>query len=361
MKQGFKYGSPAFFALLVLLIVEVINIAGLLPLQQRNDFEIISNIAMFTVALVGFFCLGLPSQKTDCTDVGIFLVNIVVSGIAFLMNIYVFEHVIQLERLLESLWCCHMLWIICIVVQFLFLTGLGKWLWHLIQKLLSWGKNISNCVENSYSCLVDIVKRSNKSMVLTIFIGFILWSIILINRIRNQGANFVFSDTGFWRSSIWMWAAIITISYLLHMVPLIFKKNKEAIISINSKKVFAATVFLFLAAAANVLPSLLQTIMIIISLPVAAMGILLLVIKNIYEKTRDGKREGLHVEDRTLKDVSIVLFCFVGLPLTIIFLVTFLMGNNSEIITQDPTNITAWLEFVRAAAETADYLLNLFN
>ena len=354
MKQGCKNGSPAFFAILVLFIVEIINISGTVPLPQKNNFEAMSNFTMFTVALAGFFVLGLPSRKNRCGDWGSFWGNIAVSAIAFLMNINVFEHTIQLEHLPENLWCVHMLWVICVIVQFLLLTGLGGWLLQLIKTLLTWEKKVIGWVENNCSDFADLVKNSDKRVVLTISIGFILWGVFLINQIRIRGKSAVFSDTDFWWNSIWMWLTIITISYLLHMVPLVFTKNIEAIKALNGKAVLAVTVFVLLAAAANVLPSLLQTIMIIISFPIVVMGILLIVIKKI------NNRDGQGFKDRNLKDVSIVLFCFVGLPLTIIFLATLLIGNNSENITQDPTNITAWLEFFKAAAETADSLLNLF-
>lgn len=355
MKQGCKKGSPAFCALLVLFIVEIINISGTVPLQQRNNFENMSNMTILLIALIGFFGLGIPSQKGGHGDWGILLGNITVSAIAFLMNINVFEHTIQIEQLLENLWCCHMLWIICTAVQFLFLTDIGKWLWNLIRKLLAWEKNAVVWVESICCDFAGLVKRSDKSVVLTISIGVVLWGIFLINQIRIQRADAIFSDAGFWRSSMWIWAIIITISYLLHTVPLIFRKNVEAIEGISSKKVLAATVFLLFAAAANVLPSLLQTIMVIISLPVSVMGIVLIVIKNI--------QTGENIENnrnRSLKDFYITLFCFVGLPLTILFLATLLGGDNGEYITQAPTTITAWMEFFKAAAETADSLLNLF-
>ena len=45
---------------------------------------------------------------------------------AFLMNINVFEHKIRQEQILNDLWSCHLDWIICTILQLLFLLNLGK-------------------------------------------------------------------------------------------------------------------------------------------------------------------------------------------------------------------------------------------
>lgn len=125
MKQNLKNASPAFAAILIVLIVGSINILGYVPSNQQNNFENMSNIMLLATALAGFL-LAIPSVKSGGRDLFIFLGNILVSVMAFPMNIIVFGHTIQLDCFWESLWGWHIGWVICAMIQIYVLSGRGE-------------------------------------------------------------------------------------------------------------------------------------------------------------------------------------------------------------------------------------------
>ena len=79
--------TPAILATIVLIIVEIINFAEVVPLSQWGSFEQISNCIMFAIAIIGFFLTGFPYLSGKRNDLKIILGNVAVSVIAFPMNI----------------------------------------------------------------------------------------------------------------------------------------------------------------------------------------------------------------------------------------------------------------------------------
>lgn len=358
MRQGWKNGYPAFLAILILFIVEIVDISGIASHQQDN-FEKMANIVMLMVAIVGFFCQGLPSLEKDRRSLSVFLSNTAVSAIAFFMNIDVFKHTIRLDQLAKDIWCCHMIWVISILAQILFLSGLWTYLFCKSKILVIKVKEVSVCVKSGFSSFVEGIKDSNKSVLLTMAVGIFIWIISLMIQIEDRGAAAVFSDTDFWWKSVWMWLAIIVIGSLFHMASLIFQETKNAIQNLGSRKVLAVVAVIAFTALANVLPSLLQTIAIIVAVPVVLMGLLFLIIRKFYYICGVTGKENSVARDMNLKWIAVVLFSFVGLPLAVICLATCLWADGREIIMQGSADITTWLNFINSAAEVAKSLLDL--
>ena len=65
VKQKWKEWFPATLAAVILMLVEIIDFTGVVPSQRRDKFELVSNSAMFAVALYGVFRLEFPFRSDD--------------------------------------------------------------------------------------------------------------------------------------------------------------------------------------------------------------------------------------------------------------------------------------------------------
>lgn len=364
VKQKLKNSSPAFLAMLSLFVVEMIRLLGLVSQKQPDrwyNFEILSNFIMLAIALAGFFCLGIPSKKNDLRLV-IALSNISVSVIAILMNIYVFEHTIQWERLFTDI-LIHIPWISCIVVQLLFLTGFGSVSFQQAYGFLKSVKGTIVYINNIFTDIAKVIKDNSKIAFLTIFGNLLLWIIYLVFQIRSRDLASVLSDEAFWQESMLMWFTVMIMGIAAYLVFLTFQQIKDTFQSGGGKKILIALIVLFFAVTVKLLPSLLQTIAVIIFVPIVVMGAIwltLLIIKKYNPPKKDGKESGnTAIKDVNLRDVPVVLVSFVVLPLTFIGLVTLLGDDAGQAIAEEPTDFTAWLNFISAAAEAAKNLLEL--
>ena len=360
MKNKIQNGIPAFLAISVLLAAEIIKISEVVPERQQNNFEIMSNVVMLIVAAVGFLLWGLPSLSGSSCSVGKIFSNIVVSVMAFVMNIDVFESAIRHNYLLEDLWGWHTCWIICILLQILFLTGLGRVICGQIRILINIINNMIKVLENLFSILLDAMKR-NQFQILFVVIGFLFWGVFFGTLCRSKSPADIFSDISFWKSSALLWIFYFMVAFLLYIVPSVFQRVKATIQNTSGKVILMGTLLFFFAILTNVLPSLLQALAVVISIPATLTGSLWIVVKKVHSSGTDIENKYVKPEYNKPKYVLIILLYFVGIPLTLLFFVTFLWAGGSDIIEQDPTNITSWLDFLGTVAEVAKALLNLFR
>jgi len=347
--------------------VELINAWEVVPSRYWDDFEIISNAVMLMIAVLSFFVLGLPAQCDSGGPLAGVLANLAVPAITFPMNIDVFGYRIRPDHVLDDLWGWHLGWIICAAVQVLFLSGLVKKLLSRIKMFLNWLERVIKLLGSS---LFDAIEKSCRSIQLTVSVGLIIWIVFFGIQIYTRGVAYVFSDTEIFLRSVWLWIATIIICLFIHIAPLAFKKARDAVTEMTNKGALAATLAVLLVLLTGVLPSMLQTIAMIVLIPLIPMGLLALAIKGIMKLKRTLKAdprgngqeaEAPETEDKVnFKDLTVVLVCFIGLPLLILCLITALGQEGKTIITtQDLSDVSTWLNFITATFDVAKSLLDL--
>lgn len=362
MKQEWKERMPALFSVLVFLAVEGINIFGNVPKQQWKNFEIMSNMVLLGIAIVSFLWVGLPCASNG-KNLGSILSNMAVSAVAFPMNIDVFGHTISLEQPLEDLWGWHFGWILCLVIQILFLSGLGRKLLDLARGLLKWGKDTIRPLGNAVSGLAASIEHGDKGVTLTIAGGLILWVIYLGHEIVEKGVFAVLSDADFLWGSVRLWIVCIMIGFLLNLVPSVFRKAKEAVHGIGSKKILVVIALAATFAVAScALVSLWKAIGITIVILAIALSLTKFVIGRAREKEKKRAAKGGTPGEQTINrvDLTVLLISFIEIPLVVICVATVLSAEGSKIInTQNITDLATWLNLLNVALEITKNLLQV--
>lgn len=363
MKQRINNGILPLSALLIFITVALINTLEMVSSSQWNKFEMMSNGFMFVVVVVGFFLQGLPNKIVKGDNGRNILSNVAVSLIAFLMNVTIFEHTIQLKQFWNSLWGWSMGWIVVAVIQVLLLSELGKKLLNRICAFLIWCESIIGLVRRTGYVLWDTIRR-NKSMCCIAVVGIILWGAYLGIQVYVSGASAVFTSTDIFEKSVWFWVTYSVICILVYGIGVSLKKFKDIIENLPDKKVLVVLVGLALIVIVSVIPSMLKVIAIGFLIPLVAMGMLWFVVRKIDKMGKNTENDNLQGNDSVtinLNDLFIVVISIVGIPLAIICFATWLQIHNEQsIVMKDVDNISIWLDFVNVAGDVAKRLLELF-
>lgn len=230
---------PVCWSFVVLLSTAVVvSLLNWLKKSPPKYVELFSNIAMFAVAAKGFFALGQPSTLSG-KRLRNTLGNLTVSALAFFMNISVFGHIIRWEYLPDDLWGWHTGWIICAVIQMLFLSGFAQYVRNQVHIFLT---TVKNQLRRIASALIKSVKLCDKGVLLFFLIGTILWATYLGSQIFSRGVQAVFSDVGTLCGSVLLLLVWVLVGILLYITPAICKKSKWAIFGMNGKKIIIAIV-----------------------------------------------------------------------------------------------------------------------
>lgn len=355
------------FALLPFLVYFITAVLRKLEvISSQNDTILVCNSILFLFAAGAFFVIGLPSATEKDTRLWGLLVNFTFPLTAFLMNISVFGLTIRREALLNDLWNWHSGWIICAALQILFLTGLGSGLLTQIRAILSWLKEVASSLGEVISDTFAAMKSANRSAKLTVFAGMVSWAVYTGIQIYNRGVSNVFNTDFIWTST-WLWLAVIVVCILIHLVKPIYEKAKESVHSGSTTKLWIAMGVLAFIAVAGFLPSLLQTLAMLLLLPAAVTGVVLFAAKQGLKKIR-GKQSGkpggcapnpaddslLNVE---IRDLKILLVCAIGFPLFLLIAATLTTPEGKDIV--QAQDLTAWLDFIKKAVEVSGGLLDL--
>lgn len=357
MKQGIKNCILPLSASLIFIIAVLIKAMEIVSPSQWNKFEMTSNAFMLVVVVVGFTLQTLPDKAGNVLN------HVVVSGIAFCMNVTVFEHTIILNQLWDSLWGWPMAWIVLAAIQILLLSGLGKKLLAQICAFLVWCKSIISLVREIGSDLVKTI-RQNKNICWVTVVGFILWGVYIGIRIYLSSVSVVFNGTDIFEKSVWFWVTYSVICMLGYGVLGSIKKLKETIENLNGKNILIVLAVMTVFVIVSVIPSFLKTVVIICTIPFAAMGLLLLAFRAIdkmIKKTENDNHQGEEPAGINFKDLVVVLISVVGTPLAIICFGAWLQIHGGESMAADGADTGfIWLEFMNAAGDVAKRLLELF-
>lgn len=366
-----KNGIPAFLAALIFLVVQAVNIWGRVPQQHRVNFEIMSNAFMLIVAVASFFWIGLPSKENSEGTIGNMLGNIAVSAIAFPMNIDVFQQTIRWEQFGKDIWNWHLLWIVCGVVQILFLSSLGVRLLARVQGILLWGEGVVRCLGGIIKDILDEIRTTEKRVKYTVFGGSILWMLYLRSQIYEKGSIAdVFLDLDFIWRSIQLWIVSLIFGLLMSVAPLLFQKVTEAVQDIRRKWMGIVAMIIAFALSIVKWPVLLTVIVIVSVVPMILIVLIIALIKTIYKKQSDKEQKNpgcISQEPESEKltdtikwgDCMIVWIVFIVMPLTIISIATFQSEGGRKIAAQDWSQITTWLDFITAALGTTKALCEM--
>lgn len=382
MPRFLKDGIPAFLAIIVFLLAEVLS--TLRPVSL--NYELISNIVMLAIAVGGFFIVGLPSKQRT-SNLSCVLSNLFVSIIAFPMNIDVFGHTIHWDNLLADLYW-HFGWIICAAIQLLFLTKLGESLLKQAVALLTWTQDKILAFGDSVRSIIDLLKRQDKGIVAIMGSAAAAYAVYLGYRIYFEGIQTVFSDSNTLWAGVCLWITCMIIGCLAYMIPSVCRQSKAAILKLDCKTILVAlltvaglcVLFYSLPLVAGLMGTILAAL---VSLGCGVYVAIKLAAKRSRQQasqipsgTNSPERNGQSQSGSALEtptnsaarstssvnplDLVIALLAFVVIPLVLIFIVTACSGEGSAILENDTANFTTWLNFIEAALNVASELLQLF-
>ncbi len=364
MKQKWKEWLPEILAVAIFMLVEIIDFTGVVPFQRRDKFELISNSAMFAVALYIFFRSEFSLRSDDECELKSICSNILVSAIAFPMNIGVFQHTIRREQFFADIWGVHLCWLLWMAVQILFLTKLGQALLTAAQGFLDWIKEIIGHAGAVLTHVFEAFEKLERQKLLVLSFGSLSWIVYLGVRIHIVGTTAALSDSDFWWESIWVWAISLAICFLVQIFPEILRKAIDVLQKGNSGRVTAAAILFVLVTVMAVYPPFFKTMLfLVISLFIP--GVLLWnfvkKISQIEISAGDGDHE---VSERrigiNLRDLRAVMFAFIFLPMTLLVLITaYLPDGRNIIVNKSLTDAATWIEFINAVAEVSKTILDL--
>lgn len=389
MNSRWRDGIPALLAVALFALAEMLRLSKVL-LQYWDNIEIISNALMLGIAIFFSAKVQFAEQEQSSSSRRVVWI-ILVSLIAFPMNVDVFGHAIRLERLLPDLWGWHSFWIICAVLQLLILTPLGKELLGQIKLMLAqligimkWGKGITVTLGSILSVTVDyifsFVKQSSKKMVFIITLGFFLWTSWLSTQVRGQDIRILLADISFIGKNLLVWIYYLFITFLVCLLPTVVRKTKEGLISLDRKHVMvvvaAATI---LVASVFLLPFMIG----IVGALLVLISSLIAFVKWAVQKDKikfdpknnspespesgDSKSEGTLADfspssdSIRMEDLAILLVLFVAVPLFLVFILALPTTAGQELISNGPLDLTAWLDFGKSVLEITNALLQLFS
>lgn len=390
MKRIKKSWLPTFASILLFILIEFIDICGLIPAGQRPGFEILANSTMILFVVLGFWIELSPLESDDKSKSrpkNIFG-NVLISVIAFPMNIDIFGHTIQYDRLLPDLWGWHLFWLICGITQVLVLSELGKNLLQQIRGFLAWIKEITLPLGNTVTGIANALSKSNKFVLSVLALGLALWTGFLYFRFHGSNPKEVLTDGQFYWDNLKIWSVYIMIGLLIHSFQPVaqsiqngIQKAKPEIILRDIAIMIVVIVTLYLSPTVKSIVEIFTTIVISLS----SFPLLIIVIKNISKSKKrtqpeqntapqdqEEAQQTLHTEiqEKTLKkpnndinrsDLAFVLAVFIIPTIIILFLGVFTSSDSPLNTTPDLSQITTWLNFLESAANVAKSILDFLG
>jgi len=329
----------------------------------NGAFQKIVNAIMIVVAVAAFVFVGFPFSmvSTDKGDkiAGIFS-NIMVTLIAFPVNVSVFETEIRLVHIFDELQGWHSFWTGCAILQILTLSGLGAKLLKLAQSFLNL---MSSAVKKGlqFSNKIPNIVKGNKF----IFVCMIIWIVYMGIQIYSHGLTAAFSGTDIFSNSLQLWITVIIICFLAYIVPSALKKAREAINHTAENKVLVVWFLLAFLSLASFFPPLLRiigTILLAVMTPVSLIWLTVrLIQKRRTNQGSNGKGSWSAASGSVpihMQDLAVVLTLFIVIPLVLLCAITVFQGGRD--LTALSKDITSWLAFLKAVSETAKTIVEPF-
>ena len=408
MKYIRKSWFPTFASVFVFIVIAFLDICGFIPTQQRLQFEILCNSIMILLAVLGLWIEQNPTDpdskpKSNPKNI---LGNVLISVIAFPMNIDIFGHTIRSDRFLSDLWGWHLFWLIFGIVQILVLSELGHILLQQVQNLVSglqeWGKDVVTPLGKVVIDLADSLYQSNKFDLFVSISGLALWTGFLYSQLHGSDMKEILTDSRFYIHNIIFLLSYVIVVIIFHNYLPLFKSIRRAIQQADPKiTICTVGAIIALAIAIYFFPtvkSLTEIFIAILSLPSA----ILVFLRYLFTKKDQkllGQKQGAAPpgaagqgqnaaqqenpgqsqdavqqeipeqewqtvqdnEDINKSDLAFVLAVFI-IPIIFILLIGITTSSDSPFITSpDLSDATTWLNFLEAAADAARSILELLG
>ena len=368
MKQAWKDGFPAVFAVWVLLIGIITDLLGIVPLKQLDKFENISNVSMIIIAIAGLLWFFFK-QMDDGKKLFHILNNVAVSGFALCMNVYVFRHTIRSEHLWQDIWGVHLLWLLFATAQILLLSGLGRIILNVIHSLL---RDVKKLAVRLWEAVYDLINHTDNYVLCALLGSLIGWNIYIGIQVHTNGIKFILEDTDIFSQSVWLWTISLLIFLLVRIFPLIIQKVIKEIEEIKGHIMLVAISVITLVMLSYALPSFLMTVVALVLISLAAICILYFSIRKISQLANKlgnstpraatvEESEGKRTHTIRYSDLIIVILVF-ALPLATLLITASLQPEARAVLTeQDSLNIDTLLKFMGKVLEIAVSLLKLLE
>lgn len=357
MRRNNNGGIPAFLAISVLVLSELLRFFQIIPEQKWNEVEVICNAVMLLIAAIGFFVCG-PFSTTGKPPVTYAAGNTAVSLMAIIMNIDIFNHPIRIEQLLPDLWGWHLFWIGFAVLQMMIFSQLGKLLLAQISGLLSWGKSIAIILGNTIADVLLFVKTRSSETILTVIIGVVLWVGWIVMRLSQKKTFVTLGDLGFWKENLLFWGEYLLITLLIRLLPAMHQITRGTLINLNGKKllfIVGITTIFMVSILAESSP------LGLFGIALTASGVTLSFLWRFFQTNGNGSSKPNMTTRSGIRkmDLLTLAFCFLWIPLIIIITRMLYSYAGRLPVLEMVSDSAAWLNFCNTAIDTANRVLQM--
>lgn len=364
MSRIWRVGVPAFAAVIVLLAAVLVEVWMTMTGRLEYHVDIIFNIVFVGIAVLGGILVGLPTKTQNEWRLAGLLSNLLVSILAFPMNIAVFGHKVNWSIPLKYLWGGHIGWLLCAALQILFLSGLGEHLMSWVRRLLALGVRVTTAVGRGVSEVVEAVRTHDQGIITIMTVSTVVWAVFLAFKVYRTGTGEVLADADTLVGSLLVWIACILTGAVVYTAPLIIRRVRETVRVLNPQWLLIALLAVIaLAVLSAALPSLLEAaglLMTVLIVPLCLAG--LIMGGAIWRIRRNRRLEAQNLRPaHTINpwDLAIVLLAFCVAPLTLLNVATALSPEGQAILGRGQVDMNTCLDYFAACCNAASAVMQL--
>lgn len=366
MIRIWRVGVPAFAAVAVLLAATLIEIWMTVAGRLGYHVDTVFNIVFIGIAVLGGILVGLPTKTQSEWRLAGLLSNLLVSILAFPMNIAVFGHKVNWNVPLENLWGGHIGWLFCIALQILFLSGLGEQLMRWMRRLLALLVQATNAVGRGASAVAEAFRTHDHGIITIMTVSTVVWAVFLACKVYRSGTGEVLADADTLVRSLLVWIACVLTGAIVYTAPLIVRRVNEAVRILNPRRVLIAVIVVIALTVLSVaLPSLLEVAGLLVTLFIVPLCLACLIIGSaIWRVRRNRQLETQNIRQaHTINplDLAIVLLAFCVVPLVLLNVVTALSPQGQEILGRGQVDMTSCLDYITACCNVASAVMQMFT
>lgn len=366
MGRIWRIGVPAFAATAVLLAAALVEVWMTMTGRLGYHVDIIFNIVFAGIAVLGSILIGLPTKTQSEWRLAGLLSNLLVSILAFPMNIAVFGHKVNWSIPLEDLWSGHIGWLFCIVLQILFLSGLGEQLMRWVRSFLALGTRAIEAVGHVVSALVEYIRTHDKGIITIMTVSTVVWAVFLAFKVYRSGTCEVLTNADTLVGSLRVWITCVLTGAVAYTSPLIIQRVKDALRVLNPQRILITVIAVItLAILPAALPSLLEAAGLLVTLFIVPLCLACLIIGGAVWRVRRNQR----LEAQNIKpphtinpiDLAIVLLAFCVAPLVLLNVATALSPQGQEILGRGQVDMINCLDYITACCNVASAVIQMFT
>jgi len=366
MDQIWRDGVPAFAAAAVLLAAALVEVWMAAVGRSGYRVDIIFNVVFVGIAVLGSILVGLPARRQNERMLAGLLSNLLVSILAFPMNIAVFGHRINWSAPLEGLWGGHIGWLFCAALQVLILSGLGGQLMNWLRGLLRLGTQVVDIVGRGISEVIGFIRTHDRGIIAIMTVSTASWVVFLAGKIYHAGTGEALGDTDTLVRGLLVWIACVLTGTVVYTAPLFIRSVREAVRASSPRRLLIAVLAVIaLAVLSAVLPSLLEAaglLMTVLIVPLCMAG--LIMAGATWRIRRNRRLEAQNTRQAhaiNLWDLAIVLLAFCVAPLALLNVATALSPEGQEILGRGQVDMKTCLDYFAACCNAASAVMQMFT